>query len=100
MSVGVFEPKPTLTEINLAGNARFHHPLQRAINGGAADPVIFALDQVNEVVGAEVSLLPEEHVHDQIAFAGAFGASRPELIEIWQRDHEPPTCFQACSPRR
>ena len=82
MAVGVLEAEPAFAEIDLAGDARLHHPLQRAVDRGAADPLIFALDQVDQIVGAEVSLLAEEHVDDQIALAGALGAGRPEPIEI------------------
>ena len=78
----MLEAEPALAEIDLAGDARIHHPLQRAVDRGAADPLILALDQIDEIVGAEVSLLAEEHVDDQVALAGALGAGRPQPVEI------------------
>ena len=42
LAVRVLEPEAALAEIDLAGDAGVHHPLQRAVDGGAADPVIFA----------------------------------------------------------
>ena len=81
--VGMLEAEPAFAEIHLAGDARLLHPLQGAVDGGAADAMVFALDQVDQIVGAQVSLLLEEHVDDQVALAGALGAGRPEAIEIW-----------------
>ena len=82
MTVGVLEAEAAFAEIDLARDAGVDHPLQRAVDGGAADAVIFALDQIDEIVGAEVSLLAEEHVDDQIALARPLGAGRAEPIEI------------------
>ena len=42
--VRMFEAEPALAEIDLAGDARVHHPLQGAIDGGAADALILAAD--------------------------------------------------------
>ena len=78
----MLEAEPAFAEVHLAGDARLLHPLQRAIDRRAADPVILALDQVDQIVGTEVSLLLEEHVDDQIALAGPLGAGRAETIEI------------------
>ena len=80
--VRVLEAEPALAEIHLARDARVHHPLQRAVDGGAADALVLAADQIDEVVGAEVSLLAEEHVHDPIALAGPLAPFRPEAREI------------------
>ena len=82
MAVRMLEAEAAFAEVHLAGDARLLHPLQRAIDGGAADAVVFALDQVDQIVGAQMSLLPEEHVDDQVALAGALGAGRPQPIEI------------------
>ena len=82
MAIGMLEAEPAFAEIHLAGDARFLHPLQRAVDGGAADAVIFALDQRDQIVGAEVSLLLEERVDDQVALAGPLGAGRAKTIEI------------------
>ena len=82
MAIGMLEAEPAFAEIHLAGDARFLHPQQRAVDGRAADAVIFALDQSDQIVGAEVSLLLEERVDDQVALAGTLGAGRAETIEI------------------
>ena len=45
MPIGMFEAEPAFAEVHFAGDARFLHPLQRAVDRRAADPVILALDQ-------------------------------------------------------
>src|SRR5918999_6492221 len=90
--IGVLEAEPAFAEINLAGDAGFFHPLQRAVDGGPRDAVIFALDQIDQIVSAEVSLLLEERVDDQVALAGTLGPGRTKPIEIGygrRRGHDP-----------
>jgi hypothetical protein len=82
LSIGVFEAEPAFTEIDLARDARVHHPLQRAIHGGAADPLILVTNQVNEIIGAQVTFLPQEHVDDLFPLARALTALRLQLCEI------------------
>ena len=82
MAVRVLEAEAAFAEIDLARDARFDHPLQRAVDGGPADAMIFALDQIDEIVGAQVSLLAEEDVDDQIALARPLRAGRAEPIEV------------------
>ena len=84
LPVRVLEPEAALAEVDLAGDAGVHHPLQRAVDGGAADAVVFALDEVDEVVGAEVAFLLQEHVDDLFPLARTFRAGGSELIEIEQ----------------
>ena len=50
------------------------HPLQRAVDGGSAELLVFLTHQVDQVVGAEMAVLVQENVDDQIAFAGALAA--------------------------
>ena len=52
--VRMLEAEPALAEVDLAGDARVDHPLQRAVDGGAADPLILAADEIDQIVGAEV----------------------------------------------
>ena len=85
MAVGVLEAEAAFAEVDLAGDARLLHPLQRAVDGGAADLLVFAADQIVEIVGGEVPLLAEEHVDDEIALAGAFAAGGPEAVEVRRR---------------
>ena len=82
MPVRVLEAEAALAEIDLARDAGLDHPLQRAVDGRPADAMVLALDQLDEIVGAQVSLLAEEHVDDQIALAGPLGAGGPQPIEI------------------
>jgi hypothetical protein len=82
MAIGMFETKPTLTKVDLARDARIDHPLQRAIDGGAADAVIFAFDETDQIVSTEVPLLAEENVDDLVAFAGALGSSGPQPVDV------------------
>ena len=80
--VRVLEAEPAFAEVDLAGDARVHHPLQRAVDGRAADAAIFLADEIDEVVGAEVPFLAEEHVDDEVAFAGPFASSRAHAFDV------------------
>jgi hypothetical protein len=82
VSVRVLETKSAFAEVHLTGNAGIHHPLQRPVYGGAADAMVFALDDVDQIVGAQVSLLPEEHVDDLVAFAGTLRAGGAQSIDV------------------
>ena len=82
MPVRVFEPETPLAEIDLAGDARVHHPLQRAVDGGAADAMVFLAYHVDEIVGAEVPVLTEKHVDDLLPLAGALAASRLQSRDV------------------
>ena len=88
LAVRVLESEASLSEIDLAGDARVHHPLQRPVHGGAADSAVLAADQIDQVVGAEVSLLTEEHVDDVFALARALAARRLEPGEIGKRSQK------------
>ena len=52
--VRVLEPEAALAEVDLARDARVDHPLQRAVDRGAADALVLAARDVEEIVGAEV----------------------------------------------
>ena len=52
--VGGLEARAPFAEIDLAGDAGVDHPLQRAIDGRAADPGGLAADQIEQIVGADV----------------------------------------------
>ena len=82
VAVRVLETEAAFAEIDLAGDPRVHHPLQRAIDRGAADAAIFFADEIDEVVRAEVPLLAEERVDDEVPFAGALAASRAHAFDI------------------
>src|SRR5687768_14011809 len=87
LPVGLFEAEPSLPEIDLAGDAGIHHPLQGSIDRRPADAVILRADHVHQFVGGEMSVLPEKHVDDLLALAGALAAGRLQLREIGQGCH-------------
>ena len=82
MPVGMLEAEPAFAEVDLAGDAGVDHPLQRAVDGRAADSLILASDEVDEIVGGEVALLAEEDVDDQVALARALAAGWPKALEV------------------
>ena len=82
MAVRMLESEVALSEVHLAGDAGFKHPLKRAIHGRPADLVVFGPDQIHQVVGAQMPLLPEEHVHDEVALAGPLAARLTQRLKI------------------
>ena len=82
LAIGMLEPEAALAEVDLAGDAGVHHPLQRAVDGGAADALIFAADEIDEVVGAEMPFLTQEHIDDLFPLAGPLPARRLEPGEV------------------
>ena len=57
------------------------HPLQRAVDGRAADARVLRADQIDEFVRAEVPRLAEEDVDDEVALAGAPASRRAQLLD-------------------
>ena len=86
LTVRVLEAEPPLAEIDLARDAGVHHPLQRAVDGGAADAVVVLANQIDEIVGAEMSFLTQEDVDDLLPLAGALAAGRLQPAEIRERN--------------
>ena len=76
VAVGVLEAEAALAEVDLAGDAGLDHPLQRAVDGGAADARVLAADDLDEIVRADVPVLPQEDVDDEVALAGSLAARR------------------------
>ena len=79
----MLEAESPLAEIDLAGNARINHPLQGAIHRCTADAVILMSNEINQIVGAEMSFLTEEDVDNLLPLAGALATSRLQPTEIW-----------------
>src|SRR6476660_10309632 len=102
----MLETEPALAEIDLASDAGVNHPLESAINRCTTDSMIFAPDDIDEVVGAEVPLLAKEHIDDLFALARAFAAVWLQPAEIRKRAvHRGtppalPRAAQTCLPRR
>ncbi len=84
LTIRMLEPEPALAKVNLAGNPRVHHPLQRAIHRRTTDPMVVAPDQIDQIVGAQVPFLPQEDVDDLFALVGTLAPKRLEPGEIWQ----------------
>ena len=82
MPVRMLEPEAALAEIDFPGNPGVDHPLERPVDSRAADPLILALDQIDQIVGCQVTLLAEEHVDDEIAFAGTLAACRTQAVDV------------------
>jgi hypothetical protein len=108
VAVGVFEPEAAFAKIDFPRDTRVYHPLQRAVDGGATDALVFASGDVEEIVGAEVSLLLEEHIQNQVAFARPLGASGPEPLDVGDggahardvtRDREDPSAVSDATRR-
>ena len=93
LPVGMLEAEAAFAEIDFAGDARVDHPLQRAVDGRAADAVIFAADEIDQIVGAEMAFLAQEHIDDLFPLAGSFPA-------VWLQPAEIGKVVHAGSPRR
>ena len=83
LPVGMLEAESPFTEIDAAGDAGVHHPLQRAVDGGSADAVTFFADEIDEIVGAEMTFLTQEDVDNLLPLAGALATGRFQPTEIW-----------------
>ena len=57
MPIRRLEPGTAFAEIDLAGDAGVDHPLQRAVDRGAADAGLLAAHEIEQIVGAEVAFL-------------------------------------------
>ena len=88
--VGRFETGTTFAEVDLARDAGVNHPLQCAIDGGAADAVIVGAYEIDEVIGAEVAFLAQEDIDDLLPLTRALAAGGLEPAEIGKsRRHQP-----------
>src|SRR5262249_22457295 len=69
--VGGLVPRSAFTEIDLAGEPLVHHPLERAVDGGAADSAVLPANEIEELICAQMSLLAEEELSDAVALGRA-----------------------------
>jgi hypothetical protein len=81
MAVRVLEPESPFTKVDAARDTGIDHPLQRPVNRRAADPRIITANQIDEMLGADVSLLAEEHVDDEVTLAGTPAARGTEFFD-------------------
>ena len=82
MAVGRLEPRTAFAEVDLPGDAAGDHPLQRAIDRGAADARMLAADEIEEIVGAQVTFLFQEGPQNLFAFGRALAACGGEARKI------------------
>ena len=82
MAIRVLEPEAAFAEVDLSGDARVHHPLERAVDGGPADALVFLAHQVDEIVGAQMTFLAQEDADHEVALAGALAAGRPQTFDV------------------
>lgn len=88
MSVRMLETELAIPEIHSSGDACLHHPQKRAINGGPADLSVFAPNQIDKLIGAEVPGLPQKHPHNAVPLVGPPPARGPmRLDELCCRLH-------------
>jgi len=66
---GRLKTEPSFAEIHFPRDARFFHPLERAVDRGAADAMVVFPDEVNEVVSAQMPGLAEKDADDLVALA-------------------------------
>ena len=91
MPVRVLESVLPIAEVHPPRDARIDHPLQRAVDCRAADPRVFAANQRDQFVGAEMSALAQEDVDDDVAFARTASAARaPRFDEFSGSQHGGP----------
>src|SRR6185503_8562972 len=100
LTVRMLETESAFAEVDLASNASVHHPLQSAVDGGAADAVVFFANQVDEIVGAEMTFLTQEDVDNLLPLAGALAARGRQPAEIREGTHEVTLTFPLKMIRR
>ena len=82
MTIGMLEAEPAFAEIDLARNPRIDHPLQRPVDGGAADALVLPPNEIDEIVRAQMPLLAQKDVEDLLPFAGPLAASRLQPLDV------------------
>jgi hypothetical protein len=74
VTVRRLESGTALPEIDLPGDAAIDHPLERAIDRGAANARMLTANEIEEVVRTQVTFLFQEGPQDLFAFGRAFTA--------------------------
>ena len=69
MAVGRLKAESPFAEIHFPRHAGILHPLEGAVDRGAADAMVVFSDEIDEVVSAQMPGLAEEHADDLIALA-------------------------------
>ena len=82
VAVRRLETRAPFAEVDLARDTGVDQPLQRAVHGRTADAGHFVANEIEEIIGADVPLLTEEHLQHPVAFAGALAPRGPKRGEI------------------
>src|SRR5215467_2136623 len=85
VSVGRFEARSAFAKIDLASDSGTDHPLQRAVNGRTTDSWIFFVDEIAQIICAQMTLLTQKEIQDAVAFAGPLATLRDEPGEVQRR---------------
>ena len=85
MPVRRLVPRSAFAEIHLARDVGVDHPLERPVHGRAANSRFLPADDVEEIVGAEVTRLTQKYTEDAVALAGALTAGRTKAGIIGKR---------------
>ena len=85
MTIGRLEAGTPFAEIDFARDARRDHPLQRAVDRRAADSGFLTVDELEQLVRAQMSLLPQENVEDLVALGRSLAACWTQSGKIWKR---------------
>ena len=82
MAIRMLKPKPSLTKINLSRDASLYHPLKGSIDSRSANLMIITTHDLDEIISAEMALLPQKDIDDQIALARPLPTRRTETLQI------------------
>src|SRR3954466_16110298 len=82
VAIGRLETRAAFAEVDLAGDAGADHPLQRAVDGRAADADRFAADEIEQIISADMPFLTQKDFQDAIAFGRALAAGRTKRGEV------------------
>jgi hypothetical protein len=85
VSVGRFESRSALAKIDLAGNSGTDHPLERAVHGRTTDPRILFVDEIAQIICAQMTFLAQKQIQDAVAFAGPLATFGDEPGEVQSR---------------
>ena len=76
------ETRTPFAEIDFARDSGVDHPLKGPVHRRPANPRVLAVNEVAQVVRAEMPFLTEEDTENPIAFRGSFAACRSKVREV------------------
>ena len=78
MAVRGLVARASFAEVYFSGDARFDHPLQRAIDRRPPDARRLAAYEIEQIIRAQMTFLLQENPEDLVALAGMLAAGRAE----------------------